>query len=186
MKICWVTNEKRYSRIYRWIFREDASHVGAVFSFDNDEAALAVDLNRPWGRVWDIHHWFHKYTAIWTMELVGLTEDEEWSLYRCCRDYASMRQYDMNAYWWGMLVGLRLRLFGGKKPPVNAWSLGTGSTCQEIIVPLLQHPTFQRIVGKNPGGLTATGNDALTPGMIRERLIKATKGKPGVVWTYNG
>lgn len=184
MKICWVTNERRYSRLYRWIFQEDASHVGAVFTFDDRQVEVAVDLNRPFGRIWDIHHWLHKYTIIWSMELVGLTVDEEWQLYKTCRDYAVMRTYDMSAYYWGMLVGLRLRLFGGKKPPVNAWSKGTGSTCQEIVVPIIQHPIFQRMVGNT--GLLPTGNDAKTPGMIREILVKATKGNSNVRWIYNG
>lgn len=180
MKVCWVTNEKGYSRLYRWLFGEDASHVGSVFTFDG--YAIAVDLNRPFGRIWDIHHWLHKYTIIWSME-IKLAEEEEMTMYKTCRDYAVMRQYDMSGYYFGVVAGLKHRLFGMKIPKVNAWSKGTGSMCQEIVVPVFQHEIIKNIVGDV---LPATGNDGRTLATIRDILHKATKDNPRVDWIYNG
>lgn len=181
MKICWVTNEKNYSKLYRWLFKEDASHVGSVFTFGS--SSVAVDLNRPFGRIWDIRHWLHKYTIIWSME-IKLTEEEELEMYAACREYAVMRDYDMSGYYYGMIVGLRRRLFGVKLPSKNAWSKGTGSMCQEIVVPIIQHSVFNRVVGENL--LPVRGNDGRTLATIREILWKATKDHPLVEWKYNG
>jgi hypothetical protein len=181
MKICWVTNEKKYSRLYRWLFKEDASHAGSVFTFG--DSAIAVDLNRPFGRIWDIRHWLSKYTIIWSME-VELTQKQESEMYEACRDYAVMRDYDMPGYYYGMIAGLRRRLLGIRLPKKNIWSRGTGSMCQEIVVPIVQHPVFRQVVGEEV--IPSTGNDGRTLATIREMLHKATKDHPKVKWTYNG
>jgi hypothetical protein len=180
MKVCWVTNDRYYSKLYRWLFKEDASHVGAVFDFGS--SAIAVDLNRPYGRIWDIHHWLHKYTIIWSME-IDLTAKEEMEMYESCRDYAVMRQYDMSGYYFGIIAGIKHRLLGAKIPKVNKWSKGTGSMCQEIVVPVFQHEIIKGILGDV---LPATGNDGRTLATIRKMLWDATKDNPKVKWVYNG
>jgi hypothetical protein len=182
MRICWVTNEKYYSRLLRFLFNNLTSHVGVIFNFDG--ISLATDLNKPMGKVWDSRYWFHKYNAVWTMD-VKLSEHEEIALYKTCSDYCVLRVYDMPAYYFGMIAGLKWKFFNIPLPKVNAWSANTGSTCQEVLTPLVQTDILRKIEPRL-ASLDPTKFSACTPDMTIGIMKKATEGNPLIKWTFYG
>lgn len=184
MQLCWVTNERYYSKLLRWFFTDDTSHVGVTFGMDDDSVHLAVDVNRPFGKVYDLQHWLYKYTVIWSMD-VNLSDDHEREMYKLCRDYCVLRQYDMPAYYFGMIAGLKLKFLHISLPTVNTWSLNTGSTCQEILVPIVQSDVMQHIEPRL-ADVDFKRFSACTPDMTMDIMKAATKGNPRIQWRFNG
>ena len=180
MKLCFVTNDKNYSKLFRWLFNEDSSHVGTTFNINGVE--LATDLNRPYGTLWDLNYWKSKYNIVWSMEL-KLSDQEEFEIFKACREYAVLRKYDMAGYYYGMVWGILAKFFGLTLPKVNIWAEDTGSMCQEIIVPLVQHPIFKKYV---PTSIPVVRTTAKTPGMVRKMMMDATKDNEHITWVYNG
>lgn len=182
MRICWVTNERYYSRLLRYLFTNDSSHVGVTF--DVHGISLATDVNKPFGKVWDLDYWLYKYNVVWSMDVL-LSEDDEMVLFRLCRDYCVLRKYDMGAYYYGMICGLRLKFLGIPLPSVNKWSLNTGSTCQEVVTPIIQSDILQHIEPRL-ANIDPTVFSACTPDMTMEILKTATKDNPRIEWRFNG
>jgi len=182
MRICWVTNEKYYSKLLRFLFNNDTSHVGVMFDINGIE--LVTDINRPFGKVWDNNYWLYKYTVVWSMEVL-LSDKEEIELYHTCRKYCVLREYDMGAYYYGMLAGLRLKFLKIPLPKVNKWSLNTGSTCQEVLTPLVQSDII-RHVEPRLASIDPTRFSECTPDMVMNIMKTATKGNPRIHWRFNG
>lgn len=179
MKLCWVTNQKKYSKFFRYLFNEDASHMGVVFDINGVD--LVVDLNRPYGTLWDFNYWQIRYTVVRYME-VELGEEEEFELFKSCKEYAVLRQYDMSGYYYGMIRGLLRRIFNIPLPIENKWSDGSGSMCQQIIIPLMNHPVFKNKIPQ----LGLVPNTATkSPKNIQNILEQATQNSESVKWYEN-
>jgi hypothetical protein len=179
MKIHWVTNEQRYSKFFRFLFGEQTSHVGAEFSIGGAE--MAIDLNKPYGTLWDMGYWRSKYNIVWSCE-IPLSSDEEWQVFNDCRKYAVLRKYDMNGYYYGIWRGILKKFFGRPLPSVNKWAANTGSMCQEIVVPVTQsNPIVARGIA-----IDLMHTTAKTPDMVIKIMKKATAHRPDVKWVFNG
>ena len=171
MKIVWVTNDIWYSKMLRFLFSEDSSHVGTTFNFDGLD--LAIDINRPYGSLYGLKYWFHKYRIVEQVELV-LPHDLEIEMLKTVADYAVMRPYDMGGYYYGMVWGLLHKFLRLPLPKVNKWSDGTGAMCQEIIIPILKSKTV-----KDTGIVNDIYDFAnMSPSMTKEYFKKITKNNP--------
>jgi len=179
MKLCWVTNQKKYSKFFRYLFNEDASHMGVVF--DISDVDLVVDLNRPYGTLWDFNYWQRRYEVVRYME-VDLSDEEEFELFKSCKEYAILRKYDMSGYYYGMICGLLHKIFGIPFPYENKWSNGSGGMCQQIIIPLMNHPVFKN---KIPHLGFIQNTSARSPKNIQNILEQATKDNEYVNWYEN-
>jgi len=182
MKVCWVTNEKFYSKLLRYLFTDVSSHVGVMFDFDG--ISLATDINKPFGKVWDSRYWLSKYSIVWHMD-IALTHDHEIELYKYCADYCVLRPYDMNAYYFGMIAGLKYKFFGCSLPTENTWSNNTGGTCQEIVTPILQNDIIKQIEPRF-ANVDYLKFPCMTPDMVMDVLKAATSNNPRIRWTFNG
>jgi len=181
MKICWVTNEQYYSKLMRWIFNCETTHVGAVFSIG--DINLATDLNKPYGKVWGLHRWLHKYTVIHECE-IPLNKTQEIAMYKACCDYCEMRPYDFNGYLYGMIRGLLKKFFNKAFPDKNSWSSLTGSMCQEVVVPIWQHSIIKSLgLNLDPYKADLTRK---TPDMVKDMMFEATEDNLNFKWLYNG
>lgn len=180
MRLAWVTNDRYYSGLLRFLFNEPTSHVGSIFSLYG--MSLAVDINRPYGKVYDLTHWLSKYTIIWEMR-INFERHDELKLYQAAKDYAVLRPYDMRSYYYGMFAGIGHKFFGIPYPKTNALASGTASMCQEILTPILQHPTFKAVV---PHNIDVQHFSECTPHMSMLLLKDATANNPSVEWAYNG
>lgn len=179
MKICWVTNEVWFSKMLRFLFNESVSHVGVMFEIDGIKTA--IDLNKPTGTLWSARYWLHKYSIVWEVEL-KLPHDKEVELYKTCEEYAVLRPYDMGGYYYGMLWGLLHKFLKIPFPKYNKWSSHTGSMCQEILVPILQHEIIKK-TGVKADILDFT---AMTPEMTFDYMQKLTHDNDLWEWIYNG
>lgn len=182
MRLCWVTNEKLYSRMFRSWFNSETSHVGAMFSFDG--LTFATDLNRPVGSVYGEKYWLSKYNIVWSMN-IALPKASEIAMFKVCREYCECRTYDMGAYYYGMLCGLKYKLFNTPLPKFNKWSKHTGSTCQEILTPILQSPIFREIVPQ-ASAVDVTKFTTYTTDMTMNLMQSITHKNSAVEWVFNG
>jgi len=179
MKLCWVTNQKKYSKLFRYLFNEDASHMGIIFNINGID--LVIDLNRPHGTLWDLNYWQHRYTIVRYME-VKLSEEEELWLFKSCKGYAVLRKYDMSGYFYGMVCGILNKILGVPLPDENKWSDGSGSMCQQIVIPLMSHPVIKNKISN----LELIQNTAAkSPKAIQNSLEIITKDNEHVIWYEN-
>ena len=176
MKIVWVTNDIWYSKLLRFLFNEDSSHVGTVFNFDGLD--LAVDINKPYGSLYSLKYWLNKYRIVEQVELT-LPHDQEIQLLKIVADYSVMRPYDMGGYYYGMVWGLLHKLFKLPLPEINKGSDGTGAMCQEIIIPILKSQIVQATGIIN--GIFDFAN--MSPSMTRDYFKKITLNNPFWKWS---
>jgi hypothetical protein len=182
MRVCWVTNEVYYSRLLRYLFNNVSSHVGVMFEFD--DIALTTDINKPKGKVWDSRYWLDKYSIVWSMD-VSLSHDHEIELYKICADYCVLRPYDMGAYYFGMIAGLKHKVFGIPYPTENTWANNTGGTCQDVVTPLVQNDLMRQIEPRL-ADIDYINFPCKTPDMVMNILKAATSKNPRIRWVFNG
>jgi len=174
MHIAWVTNDVWFSRLLRWIFKQKTSHVGLIFRLK--EVELALDINNPYGSLWSLNYWLHKYRLIYTLE-IPLTKEEEFFVFKSLEEIAVLKPYDIKAYYYGMWRGLLKRLFKIPYPEVNKAVTNGKDMCQEIISYVLHHPIVQEKIGKHECDFTVMTPDS---SMMYMRLI--TNNIPSFIW----
>ena len=161
MKICWLTNDKWYSKLLRFIFNEESSHVGVIFNIDGIE--IAMDITKPHGDIYSAKSWFSKYRLLYQVEL-KLTHDQEIEVFKECETFCVMKKYDFPGYIYGMIYGLLRKLHIIKMLPVeNRWA-GSGDMRQEILRPILKSKII-KMVGGVPEIITnfSTGTERSAP-----------------------
>jgi hypothetical protein len=174
MHVYFSTNERYYSRLFRLLFREPASHVGVGFSPGAD-VPLVVDCTQPYGKIYHLHHWKAYYKIIYFMRIDTSPEDEL-EAYRLVTDNAVLKPYDYDAYVYGFYLGIKWKIFGINPPKTNRFSSPNADLCTEIfnpIKPLLLNYDID---------LTNIDLAALTPHMLADELYHQTRFNDKVVW----
>lgn len=186
MKIVWVTNDVWFSKLLRFLFRETTSHVGLLFTINEKE--IALDINNPKGDKYEARrksdnqlYWLIKYNIVHQVEL-DLTQEQETQLYKECEAYCVGRKYDIYGYYFGLLAGLLHKVFMLPLPKKNWWTNGTGSMCQECIIPILMS-SITKANGVNVDNIYLA---AMTPDMTMHYMEQLTQGNPKWRWMHYG
>lgn len=180
MKICWVTNNIWYSRLLRYLFNQTTSHVG--IAWDINSVHLVIDQNRPTGTLWSLKYWLNKYWIVHQVELV-LSPEKELELFKYLETRNILLKYDIGGYYYGMIWGLIHKLFKIPYPKTNKWAKPDQDMCQEIIVPLLEHPIIIESLG-NFSPKLIPDFATMTPDMSMKYMELLTKNNSLWKWKH--
>jgi hypothetical protein len=173
MDVYLTTNEKYYSKLFRWLSKEPVSHIG--LGFFRKSMGLVADCTKPFGKIYHIKQWKAKYQLKFFMR-IDMSVEDELKAYKCAANHSILVRYDWGAYYYGFLMLFRRYLFGIPLPKSNSWQTKEDRICTEIMAPLMD------ILKKY--GIDMEGVDfaAITPFELAKELKKRSEGVEGVRW----
>jgi hypothetical protein len=167
MIIYFTTNEKFYSKLLRWLFKEPVSHVG-ICLYPTGAIPIVVDCTKPYGKLYGFNPWKKKHEPIYAVQIPLAPSDE-----LDCFEKVAMRSvgrlYDFEAYFYGFYWAILWRFFGFTLPKQNKLSNHDKDLCTEIFNPI--KVTLQNY------GIDLFGIDlaSVTPHMLAKEIYKQTK-----------
>lgn len=161
MKIYFVTNEKWYSKLMRFLYRDEVTHIG--IGYNESEEEIIFDITKPYGSVYPKEYWFHKYEKRYHIELTLTDIEVENSLNNLWKTCV-MKTYDIDTYYWTIFFGILNRFFGYPIPTVNRFANRDRGLCTNVIDPVKEILFSRGISFKN------IDTYSLTPQMILERF----------------
>jgi hypothetical protein len=132
MKIIFTTNNKFWSKVFRYLTKTPVTHVAFVFNFQ--DTFLTIDCSTDGGRLMT----FEKFSSInFPVFEINLdcSLDLEVDLFKSAV-FLVGKKYDMPAYIYGIWRGLLFTLFGIKAPFKNKLSKPNLYCCTEIFLPI--------------------------------------------------
>lgn len=133
MKIYFSTNEKRHSKLVRWIFNDSVSHMGLGFNVDGVE--MVIDCAKPQGKLHHLKTWLDSNEVLFYLD-IETSPTLEVELFKKAVRHNVSKPFDNKTYYRGLLYGLRKKLLGISLPTKNkSHSIGK-NICSEIIKPL--------------------------------------------------
>lgn len=133
MRITFTTNEKFWSRVARFLSKEDETHLGIIFEDYN--FALAFDCSTSGFKVQNLSRFFTVNKEIESIK-IPMNEREEALVMSGLLHSCVGKPYDFDAYAWMILCRIKRRFFGIKKPRFNPWQEPEKYLCTEILNPL--------------------------------------------------
>ena len=132
MDILFTSNEKFWSRAFRFLSKEPVSHL--AFRFNINEFTFTIDCSTvgcrlmTWDKFKTLNNSIHEVILETDPELESL-------LFGRCLKLVGY-PYDMGAYKYGIYRGLLRLLFKLPIPKINRWSSPGEFACTEIFVPI--------------------------------------------------
>ena len=161
MEVVFTTNEKFWSKVFRYMVGEPASHIGLKFSIGGFD--LSIDCSTSGGRLMP----FEKFAAInHEVSKVIFTCDEalEKRLFEKALEVVG-KPYDMGAYRYGLWRAILKKFFRVPYPKINLGSNPRKFACTEIIFPI------QEIIESEFGiSFFLLDLSAISPWMIYQKL----------------
>jgi hypothetical protein len=132
MRIIFTTNEKFWSKVFKYLTGEPVSHVAMLFDVYEDK--LTIDCSTDGGRLmtWD------KFLSMNTLKYsINLPSDEavDKELFHKSL-FLVGKTYDMPAYIYGIWRGILWRFFNVPAPSKNKLSKPNLYCCTEIFLPI--------------------------------------------------
>jgi hypothetical protein len=146
MKIYFVTNQKWYSRLMRWLWNDEVTHLGIGFDEFNHE--LIFDISKPTGSVYPYEYWFNKYEPRYFIE-IALSDEEIDEYFAELWFYCVLKPYDMNSYYLAIFWGIMTKFFKIKVPDINVVADEEKGFCSNVIEPLKELLTKNGMYLKN-------------------------------------
>jgi hypothetical protein len=134
MRIVFTTNEKKLSKMARFLSGERVSHIGVIF--ENNYFNLAFDCSTSGFKVQSAKRFFSINREIESIN-IPLTFEHELKAMSMILTTCVGRGYDFNAYYWMVWRGILRRFFGIEKSLINPWQSTDKYLCTEVIRPIL-------------------------------------------------
>jgi len=137
MRFYFVTNDKWYSKLHRLIAGEKSTHIGLIFFYC--DLNIVVDCTKPYGKVYHLSTWLHKYRKISILELPLNSHIEKFFYKKIVSENVNVH-YDFKAYYYAWIMAIRKFLFKIPYPKKNKWKTD-GKLCVEILEPIKKYLT---------------------------------------------
>lgn len=178
MRIYFATNDKYYSKVMRFLFKEPVSHVAS--GFWTDKIDIIVDSTKPHGKAYHKLHWDSKYKTKYFID-IAMSAEDELAAYQASVASSVMVPYDWQAYWYAFYKVTCRWLFGIPLPTHNKYEDPSKNLCQEAIAALrpylIKYDLDMRFIDFS----------GLTPHMIGRALYKRTDPRnKNVSWPLGG
>jgi hypothetical protein len=132
MKIYFTTNEKFWSKVFKFLVQEKVTHV--LFKFEVDGFEFCIDCSTSGGRLMT---WEKSKSFNFPVYGINLFKDAalEKQMFALCLRLTGVK-YDFGAYAYGLYRALLRRFLGIKGPKINKWSHPDKYACTEIFEPI--------------------------------------------------
>lgn len=133
MKIYFTTNQKWYSRLMRWLWSDEVTHVG--IGFNEFQHELVFDISKPYGSIYPVELWFKKYEKRYELSF-DLTEREINKYFADLWYYCILKEYDIGTYYYAIYWGILKKFFKVPLPKSNIIANENKGICSNVIDPI--------------------------------------------------
>jgi hypothetical protein len=157
MKILFTKSTSYYSKIARWLFDEPCDHVALLFYPESFN--LVVEGTKPVCRLTAYNSFISSHNIVHDVH-IQTNCNQEYNLYKKIINTQVGLPYNWDAYFYGLVAGLKLKLLDISLPTTNLYQSEGQQLCTTILRPII--PDLKRL------GLNLDGVDlySLTPHML--------------------
>ncbi len=132
MDILFTTNNKFWSKTFKYLTKEPVSHL--AFLFNINDCLLTIDCSVDGGRLMTYDKFISSNHPVYK---TTLKTDSETELHLFKKSlFLVGKKYDMPAYIYGIWRGILFTIFGLKAPKRNLLSKPDLYCCTEIFLPI--------------------------------------------------